>query len=580
MSIALNPFQDRAVHHDGHCTILACPGSGKTRVLTERAIRILNQNQQGMLCAVTFTRDAADELKERIAHSSSNLSHRLIVGTFHSVALSQLKNYYRSKLPKLLSDGQRIAVLKRCWKQHAPELNFDEDVLPEVDAAKATLKIYEFENPLVKVVFDSFISVMKSENSMDFSDILIMTVNLLRNGNISPLQIKWLLVDEGQDMDEVQQEWISIHGLSNIEVTLVGDDDQSLYAFRNALGYAGLQEITFRLNATESTLPINYRCAPNILFHAAKLISKNTNRAPKQIQAFKQNKGSIEVVPAGNRADEINQIICAIVKGELKQQWAILARTNAILNDVEESIAEQGFKYIRSGGKSIWEQSLGSMFTSLLKSIADGNWSGVANTLSFCGLNPSSINQTSITHNTKSLDEKLATLSTLIPEDDEFSKKTIMRLRAGLSSWAQQIKKDRATLVIHGVNSFLSEFCKPKQAVSIKKMANTLSLLEGSLSQRLNFIKQQSTKSDDLLSPTLIHLLTMHSCKGLEFDNVWIMGLEDPNMPHVDSTEEDERRLLYVGMTRAKERLVMSGALDKGHLSRFIDEAGLGDMLI
>jgi superfamily I DNA/RNA helicase len=236
-----------------------------------------------MLCAVTFTRDAADELKERIAHSSSNLEHRLIVGTFHSVALSQLKNYYSSKLPKLLSEGQRLAVLKRCWKQHAPDLNFDEDVLPEIEAAKATLKLYEFEPPLVKLIYDSFISVMKSENSMDFSDILIMTVKLLHNGNISPLPIKWLLVDEGQDMDEVQQEWILIHGLSGIEVTLVGDDDQSLYAFRNALGYAGLQEITFRLNATQSTLPINYRCAPNILFHAAKLIAQNSNRAPKQI---------------------------------------------------------------------------------------------------------------------------------------------------------------------------------------------------------------------------------------------------------------------------------------------------------
>lgn len=122
----LNPFQERAVSANGHCTILACAGSGKTRVLTERAARLLANHPKGRLCAVTFTRYAAQELRSRILSScGKDQARRLAVGTFHSIALGQLKRASRKKPLRLLSEGERLAVLRRCWKQHAPSLAFE-----------------------------------------------------------------------------------------------------------------------------------------------------------------------------------------------------------------------------------------------------------------------------------------------------------------------------------------------------------------------------------------------------------------------------------------------------------------------
>lgn len=212
----LNPYQERAVAATGHCTILACPGSGKTRVLSERAARLLANHPKGRLCAVTFTRDAAEELRSRIlASCGQDHARRLAVGTFHSLALAQLKRVSRKKPPRLLSEGERLAVLRRCWEQHAPELSFDE-VVRAVDAAKARLTPPLFSEPSLEALFHAYQDLMESEGAMDFSDLLLASVRKMACGEMAPLPIRWLLVDEAQDMDQVQMEWILLHGRAGV----------------------------------------------------------------------------------------------------------------------------------------------------------------------------------------------------------------------------------------------------------------------------------------------------------------------------------------------------------------------------
>jgi superfamily I DNA/RNA helicase len=214
--VELNPYQERAVAATGHCTILACPGSGKTRVLSERAARLLANHPKGRLCAVTFTRDAAEELRSRIlASCGQDHARRLAVGTFHSLALAQLKRVSRKKPPRLLSEGERLAVLRRCWEQHAPELSFDE-VVRAVDAAKARLTPPLFSEPSLEALFHAYQDLMKSEGAMDFSDLLLASVRKMACGEMAPLPIRWLLVDEAQDMDQVQMEWILLHGRAGV----------------------------------------------------------------------------------------------------------------------------------------------------------------------------------------------------------------------------------------------------------------------------------------------------------------------------------------------------------------------------
>jgi len=566
--VNLNLYQERAVTASGHCTILACPGSGKTRVLSARAAHLLATNEKGRLCAVTFTRDAADELRSRILQACGPAhARRLADGTFHSLALAQIKRFGKGKPPRLLAEGERLAVLRRCWKQHAPSLSF-ENVIQGIDRVKSRLALSVFSDPALESVFHGYQDLMKSEGSMDFSDLLLTTVSKMTNGEMSPLPIRWLLVDEAQDMDEVQMEWILLHGRSGIEVTLVGDDDQSLYAFRHALGYEGLQEVTFALSAIETTLPINYRCAPNILTHAAKLIEHNKNRAPKKITAHKEASGEINVLRLPDRWAEVDQIGNTIRNGDENQEWAILARTNLILDAAEVALTDMGIPYRRTGGKCIWEHSIGSVFAGLLRSAVDDSWTGIANALSFCGIHAEWVNNHS-RRTSGGCAGRLDAAIYQVPEDA--SRKTIVRLRMGLSSWCDQIAKGRSALVVHGIAGFLADYCKPNQLNMLYKLEAVVARMSGTLAQRLSALGRNI---QDRQKPT-IQIMTLHASKGLEFDNVWIMGCEDGNLPHTDSTEEDERRLLYVGMTRARNRLVLSSAMEEGLESRFLSESGL-----
>lgn len=564
----LNLYQERAVTASGHCTILACPGSGKTRVLSARAAHLLANNEKGRLCAVTFTRDAADELRSRILLACGpDHARRLADGTFHSLALAQIKRFSKGKPPRLLAEGERLAVLRRCWKQHAPSLSF-ENVIQGIDRVKSRLALPVFSDPALESVFHGYQDLMESEGSMDFSDLLLTTVSKMTHGEMSPLPIRWLLVDEAQDMDEVQMEWILLHGRSGIEVTLVGDDDQSLYAFRHALGYEGLQEVTFALSATETTLPINYRCAPNILTHAAKLIEHNKNRAPKKISAHKEASGEINVLRLPDRWAEVDQIGNTIINGGDKQEWAILSRTNLILDAAEVALTDMGIPYRRTGGKSIWEHSIGSVFAGLLRSAVDDSWTGIANVLSFCGIHAEWVNN----HSRRTSGGCAGRLDAAIDQvKDDDSRKTVVRLRMGLGSWCDQIAKGRSALVVHGIAGFLADYCKQNQLNMLYKLEAAVARMPGTLAQRLAALGRNNQARQQ---PT-IQIMTLHASKGLEFDNVWIMGCEDGNLPHTDSTEEDERRLLYVGMTRARNRLVLSSAMEEGLESRFLSESGL-----
>lgn len=565
----LSPQQERAVNTDGHCTVLACPGSGKTRVLAARAVRILNSHAKGRLCAVTFTRDAAKELKSRIlASCGPEHSRRLVVGTFHSLALAQIKRFGQGKPPRLLSDGERMAVLRRCWKQHASGASFD-DVVQAIDAIKSKVTRAPCADRALEVVFQAYQDVMESEGAMDFSDLLVLTVRHMTDGTMRTLPIQWLLVDEAQDMDEVQMEWIMLHGRAGVEVTLVGDDDQSLYGFRQALGYDGIQQVTVALSSTEVTLPVNYRCANDILGHAIRLIAHNRVRAPKQITAHRQDAGSVRIMRAPDREGEAAQIVGALLADQRPGGWAVLARTNAILDSAELALSNSGTPFLRSGGKSVWEHSVGSVFLGLMRSVVDDSWTGLANALSFGGIHAEWVNSHSRSSFGGCVQRLDLALQKLSASDGEH--RTMLRLRMGFEAWRDQASKGRPVLSIHGVAAFLAEYCKPNQLSLLRSLEASVARKQGSLAQRLSFLGRNAHDRQD----AVVHIMTLHASKGLEFDCVWIMGCEDGNLPHTDSTEEEERRLLYVGMTRARHRLILSSSMEDGLESRFLEEAGL-----
>ena len=420
------------------------------------------------------------------------------------------------------------------------------------------------------MIYGIYQETLTSEGAMDFADIVLSVVQKMHAHEMLPLPVRWLLVDEAQDMDEVQMEWVKTHGLAGIEVSLVGDDDQSLYAFRHAMGYLGLTEVSSTLVSTETTLPLNYRCAPNILEHSAKLIAHNKLRAPKRIEAFRTTPGEVLVVRASDRWDEAELLLGRIRMFGLEAEWGILGRTNSMLDHLEISLSGANIPYRRTGGKRIWDRKLGSTYLGILRSVLDGGWTGAANALSFSGVDASFISSREIQTSSDCLSYLATILETRTAASDDHPK--VLGLLAGMTSWIEQSKKGRVELVIHGISTWMTPFCgNPQQVSLLQGMALSLTKLSGTLNQRLRFI----TTADSQRKATGIQLMTLHSSKGLEFDNVWIIGVEEGNLPHTDSSEEEERRLMYVGMTRARNRLILSSAMEEGVESRFLGEAGL-----
>ncbi len=570
MAIELNRQQDRAVNALGHCSVLACPGSGKTRVLSMRAARLLSENKTGRLCAVTFTRDAAKELKSRIlALCGEREARRLAVGTFHSVALSQLLKLRKFSKIKLLSDGERRGLLRRCYSQYKCDTPFDK-VLSAIDRAKSKLERTVFSDPGIEDVFDAYQKLLVAERGMDFSDILLETVNGIRDASIKPLAVRWLLADEFQDADDVQTQWVIAHGKAGVEITIVGDDDQSLYAFRNALGYAGMLDVSKALAAQEITLPINYRCAPNILSGAAKLIANNPHRASKNIVADRTTSGIIKAHRAADRFDEARLAVDAI-KESTGQSWAILARTNSLLEIVESELLLKNVDYRLAGGKSVWDGVTGSALVGLLKSVQSDGWTGMANALSVCGVRSELLNLS--VHGQVNCAPMLEKILESVQDSDVRLKKTVSSLLSGFGAWQRQVALGNTTLAVYGASSWLAQHIKQDRGDLITRLSGIIAKLRGSIAQRLNTLSRQSDPGGDGEPGVL--LTTLHSSKGLEFDGVWMLGAEDGNLPHPDSTEDEERRLFYVGMTRARDRLEISSSIEDGLASRFMAEAGL-----
>ena len=572
--VQLNPYQCRAIAVSGHCTILACPGSGKTTVLAKRASNLLLNEPNGRLFAVTFTKDAASDLKKRILAECLGAGNRIVVGTFHSLAYSQLKSYLRP-LPKLINDGSRRALLRRCYVQHETEIPF-ENIASIIDDAKSRLGVPVFKDEGVQNIYAEYCDILKSENAMDFSDIILMAVRMMHERPETRLPGRWMLADELQDMDNGQMEWLLSHGRNGVEITGVGDDDQSLYSFRSALGYEGLNTVTAQLSSTEMTLPINYRCPPNILGCAAKLIWHNKERADKKIAAHKTVDGEFHILRCADRFDEFDRMVQKIMAH--KNDWAVLARTNTILDSAEVALVGAGISCIRVGGKSIWEYSIGSVFMGLMRSVVDDSWTGVANVLVQFGLRSTLINQHSkdTTETESGCIDRLYSLKMMIEErkdSDSSASKAVNALYHGFLAWNKCERKGMANLIIYGIAEHLSSVCKnEKQLKFLETLKSAVLKIPGSLKQKLTLI---GMNLPDTREPPYVQLMTVHGSKGLEFENVWIMAVEEGNLPHTDAREEDERRLLYVGMTRTKNRLILSSSIEDGMESRFLFEAGL-----
>ncbi len=216
----LSPEQYEAVMHRGHTMVIAGPGSGKTRIQAEKCRHLL-RTQNGPIVAVTFTRDAAHELRSRILKGLGATPKNLNVGTFHALAIEQLKR--AGKMGRLLSTSEQKAVLRRAWMSLPCEIQGD-NAVEAIEHYKSSL------DPVIRDepggwLFRRYQELLQEHGSMDFADLLLNAVRGMKDGSVAPLPARFCLIDEAQDLDETQLEWVWHHGKAGAEITIVGDDD-------------------------------------------------------------------------------------------------------------------------------------------------------------------------------------------------------------------------------------------------------------------------------------------------------------------------------------------------------------------
>ncbi|NCN44501.1 MAG: ATP-dependent helicase [Thiomicrospira sp.] len=615
----LNPHQQKCVSYEGHLLIVACPGSGKTTVLSHRANYLLEKYPNKNLLAVTFTKDAAEELKSRIQGRSPEAKRRIGAGTFHSLSKTLLiRGGYTVNL---LSDVEMRAII-----QDIVDNNFNENEVPkmkvilekfsEIQSAIEPMKHpIIMRVPVMKFIFEEYERIKRTSRKMDFADLLYLSVREMRAGNLLPFAADYILGDESQDMDEVQHAWVKCHADHNSEITLVSDDDQSVYAFRQASGYEGLQQFKRELGAEQMLLPVNYRCGHKILGYAENLIQHNNpDRVDKPIEAGNPRMGRVVVTSAFPPPPDYNTVpeeLVGVSNAILQHsqawysnddtknslcEWAILARKNNILNHMEVALTENNLPFVRKSS-SIWDVTIAKQYVYILKYLSTGEWFGMALYLKQffndetlfdpevkCLMDAYEIASAELSEH----EDILATLNNFVYMEQRWRSLLESDGDEGVDGVTSCIE-DVASFVIANISDNFSEkkigffqsvveICRDKLAKHkgqpLKKRIFKETFKFGSNEKALEAKKAEAIAK----GIPIIHLLTLHGSKGLEFDNVVMVGCDDKNFlePKSDGTlpnPHEERRLFYVGMTRAKNQLLLTCSLNKD-VPPALDEKG------
>lgn len=579
---------------NGHCLVLACPGSGKTAVLRGRAIRKLKLNPKVKGLGVTFSKDAAKELEHRVLSDYPDAAGSFTVGTFHSLCKRQLNE--AGIEVNLVNEVQQMAFIKSAWMDVMAGRNLYtlEDVRVYIEAMKAQVDPVlgdPKKDPRVQVYL-RYEEMLRQRGLMDFSDMLLNAVKKMDTGEVKPWRVGWILVDEAQDCDMVQMRWALSHQRRNVELTVVGDDDQSIFSWRSAGGLPLLNAFRAQTGAALITLNTTYRCPQEVIRPAGRLIALNRDRLAKQLRTENMTRGAVKRVVARDATDEVELMVEAVLESGEPWEWGILARSNSILNKAEKLIGDR-FPVTRSSGRSFWELKYPSIYLAIVRSIARDDLLGIDFALRLTGVPETRLSQIHGAFGTRdrgSLTRYLKDASPGVAGEPGF--KSVAR------QWRILLAQGRVEAALKGVELYLvglgDRLIDRRAGKSSSDMLNRaksnistsfriISSMRGPIHQRLRLIdvpdagkvQEEDEGLEDNAKSGPARLMTLHGSKGLEFKHVWMLGCDAGIIPSRGSVLEEERRLFYVGMTRSKERLFLSHGTQ--HPSVFLTECGILD---
>ncbi|THU37339.1 ATP-dependent DNA helicase [Niastella caeni] len=637
----LNAQQREAVlHRDGPLMIVAGAGSGKTKVLTTRIAHLMATGVDAFnILALTFTNKAAKEMKERIEKVLQNSEARnLYIGTFHSVFARILRGEaHRIGYPNdftIYDTDDTKSVIKTVVN----ELNLDDKhykpsaVYNRISGAKnALVGPAEYANdyaiqqedmrtnrPAMAQIYDAYVKRCYKNGAMDFDDLLLKFYELLKNvpESLSKYQrkFKYILVDEYQDTNPAQYEVIKLLGAMHENVCVVGDDAQSIYSFRGATIENILQFQKDYEDAKVVKLEQNYRSSKSILDVANEVIKNNKGQIPKNLWTEKGEGEKIKLVRLNTDNDEGKFVADTIQEQKLRNHYnnrdfAILYRTNAQSRAFEESLRRMGIPYTMFGGLSFYARKEIKDYVAYLRVIVNPRDEEALKRI--INYPVRGIGKTTIDKTVLAANEQNISMWQVLERAREFGFKAgtleaIENFVTMIKSFASMLQgKNAYDVAVHvgKQTNFVKELFNDKSTEGVQRYENVQELLnsikewtespdteEGEVTDKgLGAYLQQITLLTDAdekdPNADTVKLMSIHAAKGLEFGCVFAAGLEEmlfPNALAINSREEleEERRLFYVVITRAKERLWISyantryrfGNLVQNEPSRFLEE--------
>ena len=625
---SLNDKQKEAVlATEGPCLVIAGAGSGKTKVLTHKIAYLMAEKyiKPWNILAITFTNKAANEMKERVQNLVGEAANDMWIGTFHSICVRILRKF----IDRIGFDNSFIifdtsdqkTVVKECLKELKidDKLFTDKSVMYEISNAKnemlepkayATKYSGEFRKETIAKIYELYQKKLKENNAIDFDDIINFTIKILtENTDILEFytnKFEYVLVDEYQDTNKAQFTLVTLLASKNGNITVVGDNDQGIYSFRGA-------DITNILNFEKDfpgtkivKLEQNYRCTGNILKAANAVIKHNTVKYDKKLWT-ENDEGNKPCIYSGeDEYDEASYIVNEI--NHLRREeyykysdFAVLYRMNSQSRAIEDILRRENIPYKIIGGLKFYERKEIKDIIAYLRLIFNGN-----DNLSLKRIinEPKrGIGKTSLDAIQEVADNNGISMYEVIKNAEQYG---LNRVYVNTREFIEQIENLKAKKDEIKISDLIKETLRTTGYTQALKNENTIEAesriqnLDEFLTVAIEFEDEsaENTLGDFLEGITLttdldnsdtsedsVTLMTLHSAKGLEFPVVFLVGMEEGIFPGYKSIGEEkeleeERRLFYVGITRAKEYLHLTcarrrtifGSTSYNQVSRFVKE--------
>ncbi len=605
----LNPEQAAAVSYgDGPLLVLAGAGSGKTRVLTRRLAWLVAQGvpQEGIV-AVTFTNKAAGEMKERVGTLLGTDRPRSFVGTFHAWGVRLLRRFAdEAGLPRgfvVFDSDDQLALVRRAMKEVAiPEKSATpRQIQSKISAAKNEgispddfpRRFGDFLGSRLADVSRAYEKSLKAAHALDFDDLLVLSARLVggneRVRDLLRRSIRHLLVDEYQDTNRVQAKLVKLVTGEAGNLFVVGDEDQSIYRWRGA-DVSNILEFTREFPTAKTVrLERNYRSRAPILKAAGAVVAENRRRLGKTLRATKTGGEKVRFVAFDEERDEAKEIVSRVAaarRANPRGEVAVLFRTNAQSRPFEDELLRSNMPYILVGGTKFYERAEIKdllAYLRLARNPADDvSFRRVVN-VPARGVGAATLEALEA----RAVEKGVPLLAAL----DDLPSAMTERARKALTEFSGLVRRladfgaaegngagaaMAFALEETGLTKLYEDSLDPQDEARRENLDELLAAArehergasyggEGDDPSIAGFLDAVTLRADadEADERKGILLITLHAAKGLEFDDVFLAGAEDGSLPHASSRDDDdqfeeERRLAYVGMTRAKERLTIS----------------------